>query len=251
MQQLTHKEQKERINDTIKQSRYYLVIVIASLVGLVLLPALKVSDGSIGFVFPQTKVEWFIWAFSRVAVIILSIAIYFSFTDQGWLRASRTPEFKQAEQIMIALSLVKAEEKKDPINPFKWSKLVKTKKVCTMVVMSITTFIAFGQMILNFDIQTFLSYLVTIGMGLVYGIMQMFDSEDMWSIGYLEFAQWRQKLYEKESNEKLAIEQEKKEESIECSTEDEKPLIEPLIEPKQENKKEKLFDKLLKESFND
>lgn len=249
MQQLTHKEQKERINETIKQSRYYLVIVISSLVGLILLPALKVSDGDIGFVFPKTQVEWFIWAFSRVAVIILSVSIFFSFTNQGQLRAVKTREYKQAEKIMIALSLVKATEKKNPISPYKWDRMVKTKKVATMVVMSVTTFIAFGQLILGFDIATFLSYLLTIGMGIVFGVMQMFDSEDMWSYGYLEYAEWKQKLYEKESKEKLAVEQVKIEESNKYSTEEEKSKEEPKIESNKENKKENIFDKIMKETL--
>lgn len=229
--------------DKFKQYRYYLVIIIASLVGLVLIPALKVSDGQVTLAFPESQVEWIIWGITRLCVMALSLTIFISFVNQGHERATYTSEYRTANNIMISLNLVKKGVIKDPIDPHKWERTTKAKKVGSLMFWSLLTFVAFGQLVLNFDVTTFLSYLVTIGMGITFGILSMYETQDMWSIGYLEFAKWSKEKYEKESKEKLTILETKLEETMELSTEEEIKETEAINEPKEH--KTKLFDKLL------
>lgn len=233
--------EKNRMYDIIKLYRYYAIIIIMSLVALILLPALRVSEGDIGWSFPDSQVAWFIWAFTRTCVIIISLVIYVSFVEQGKLRASRTTEYKQANNIMIALSLVKPGEKKDPINPVKWTRTVKARKSIRLIYMSGLSFIAFGQLIIGFDLTTFLSYLWVIGSAILFGVMTMAQSEDIWSVGYLEYAQWRQQMYEKESQSTLEVKIEPK---IEKVVEDKVNLQEEKIGALKEPKKG-ILDKLL------
>lgn len=196
---------EKRLYETIKLYRYYAVIVILSLTALIFLPALKVSNGEIEFNFPKTQLEWFIWGTSRACVMLISLIIFVSFVNQGKLRAARTPEYKKANNIMIALALVKPGEKKDPINPRIWERTTKAKKSVRLIFNSTLSFVAFGQLILGFDIMTFFSYLWVIGSAGLFGFLTMVQSEDVWSVGYLEYAEWRQQKYEMESKSQLEV----------------------------------------------
>lgn len=249
---------KDRIFNSIKSYRYYVIIVLASLVALVLLPALKVSEGTIGWSFPTTQVEWFIWAISRVAVIVLSVTIFFSFVNQGKLKAMQSEEYKKADNIMLQLALVDKSIPRDPVDPKKWERTTKGKKVANLLLTSILSFIAFGQLLLGYDIKTLISYGLSVGMGIAFGFMTMCESMDMWSYGYEEFATWKKLQWEKthpneepqpqaeETQELTELKQEMLEEAKEVGIEEVKEVAAPV----QKNFRAKILSKLMEDDEN-
>ena len=76
------------------------------------------------------------------------------------------------------------------------------KKGTTIFISSALSVIALGQAILSYDWISMLSYVFTLAMGLIFGIMQMKKAEAYWTGEYYEYALEKQKNEEiKESNE--------------------------------------------------
>ena len=181
-----------------EQYAYYLLIGIISFVSLAFLPMLT-SSFDVGYELPKTKAAWLLWAGSRAAVSILNILIFHCFVKQGNVNTKNDPNRLEAEKI---LSIVTEEEEYKPKSPKEFLFGEYSKKVPSILFSTALSLVAFGEAILKFDPVTFLSYLFTVIMAIVWGILEMFKVEEYYKVEMLKYAKNHALELEKEKVEK-------------------------------------------------
>lgn len=197
-----------KISDKLKQNMYYVIIGVVSFVALIFLPFLG-SDLGMGWKIPNTTVGWIVFVVTRLIISVINILIFHSFLEQGKLNVKENPQYKEAVEI---LSLIK-EKDYIPRSPKKWKTQTYGKKGVTIFFSSALATVALTQAILSFDWTSMLSYLFTIIMGLIFGVLQMKASEEYWTEEFNKYA----KLYKKELAEK---EKAKEEENVNTRRQD-------------------------------
>lgn len=181
-----------------EQYAYYLLIGIISFVSLSFLPMLT-SSFDVGYELPKTKAAWLLWAGSRAAVSILNILIFHCFVKQGNVNTKNDPNRLEAEKI---LSIITEEEEYKPKSPKKFFFGEYSKKAPMILFSTAISLVAFGDSILRFDPITFLSYLFTVIMAIVFGVLEMFKVEEYYKVEMLKYAKNHALEIEKEKVEK-------------------------------------------------
>lgn len=171
---------KQLIHDNL----WYGVIAILSIAVLVLFPMIG-SGLPLSATFPDTPVGWAIYIFSKLAVAAINICIFHSFMEQGKLNVSGYWKKLMADEILHKIKQLQA---KIPLSPEEWLKKEYTTKGISIAITSILSCIVLSQVILSFDITIFISFLLTLLIGLVFGVMQLFKSENFWSQDYYDYA---------------------------------------------------------------
>ena len=181
-----------------EQYAYYLLIGIISFVSLAFLPMLT-SSFDVGYELPKTAAAWGLWAGSRAAVSILNILIFHCFVKQGNVNTKNDPNRLEAEKI---LSIIMEEEEYRPRSPKKFFSGEYLKKLPFILFSTALSLLAFGDAILKFDPITFLSYLFTVVMAIVFGVLEMFKVEEYYKVEMLKYAKNHALELEKEKVEK-------------------------------------------------
>lgn len=181
-----------------EQYAYYLLIGVISFVSLAFLPMLT-SSFDVGYELPKTKAAWLLWAGSRAAVSILNILIFHCFVKQGDVNTKNDSNRIEAEKILL---IVTEEEEYKPKSPKKFLFSEYSKKVPSILFSTALSLVAFGEAILKFDPVTFLSYLFTVIMAIVFGVLEMFKVEEYYKAEMLKYAKNHALELEKEKVEK-------------------------------------------------
>lgn len=177
--------------DKIRQYMYYTLIGVLSFLALAFLPLIGSSHMGLCWDFPNTTAGWIVWAASRVAVSVLNVLIFHCFVRQGDLNTQDNEDRKEAEKI---LNRINQKKSKTPISPTKFFAKEYGKKVPLIFIMSIVSLIAFGPILLVFDVAVFLVYLFTVIMSIIFGILEMKKVERYFIRGLLEYAKYIESL---------------------------------------------------------
>ena len=173
----------------IKQGMYYILVGVVSFISLVFLPMIGSTIG-LGWNIPDTTVGWIVWVGSKIIVATLNVLIFHCFMCQAKLNVKDNENYKKAREILIDVKLKEVK----PRSPRKWNAEQYGKKGVTIFITSSMTVVALTQAVLSFDYISMLTYLFTIIMGLICGILQMRTAEEYWTREYLEYALYRQEL---------------------------------------------------------
>lgn len=171
--------------DKIRQYLYYGIIGIVSFIALVFLPMLSSTTG-LGWNIPNTAVGWIVYVVTKLIVAILNVLIFHCFMQQAKVNVADNESYKEARRLLMDIE----DKNIVPIDPRHWEKKQYLKKGTTIFITSILGAFALTQAILSFDFATMLTYLFTIIMGVIFGVIQMKEAEERWTTGYLEFAQY-------------------------------------------------------------
>ena len=185
--------------DKIKQWMYYFIIGIVSFIALVFLPMIG-SDVGLGWNIPNTVVGWVVWVTVKLIVAVLNVLIFHCFMLQAKINIKDNEKYIEANQILIDCK----EKEWNPRGPQAWNKQQYGTKGITIFVTTALSTVALTQALLTFDWMSMLTYLFTIVMGLIFGIMQMKTAEDYWTDEYWQYAKMVQRkvdLAEKEHSE--------------------------------------------------
>lgn len=190
--------------EKIRQYIYYFIIGIISLIALTFLPMIGSAIG-MGWNVPTTTVGWVVWAAVKLIVAVINILIFHSFMCQAKLNIKDNENYKEA---MLILSKAKKEHR--PRSPRKWNAEQYGKKGVTIFVTSALATVALTQAILAFDWVSMLTYLFTIIMCLIFGVLQMKSAENYWIEEFWQYAQ----IVRDTQMEEAELEELKKEEEI-------------------------------------
>lgn len=170
--------------DKIKQWLYYFIIGIVSMIALCFLPMIG-SNVGLGWNLPDTEVGWIVWVTVKVIVAVLNVLIFHCFMMQAKINAKNNPKYVEALEI---LRLTKQKEFV-PRSPSSWNKQQYGQKGVTLFITTALSTVALTQAMLTFDWMSMLTYLFTIIMGLLFGVMQMETAEEYWTDEFWQYAQ--------------------------------------------------------------
>lgn len=172
--------------EKIRAGLYYCIIGIISLIALFFLPALGSSVG-IGLALPTTTAGWIVYIVTKVIIAVINVLIFHCFRLQGKLNVEKHEDYIKAKKI-----LQKDGKHKNtiPFSPSQWNRNQWLSKGITLFLTSILSVFALTQAVLSFDWIAMLTYLFTIIMGLIFGVLQMKKEEEYWTVGYLEYAEY-------------------------------------------------------------
>lgn len=175
--------------DKVRQYLYYILIGVISFLALAFLPMLG-SSQDISWGLPQTSAAWAVWIMSRVAASVLNVLIYHCFIRQGELNTRQNEDRQKAEKMLNKLD--KNKEKK-PIGPAKFLARQYIRKVPMIAASTFLSLLAFGPALLVFDFVVLIAYLFGVIISIVFGILEMKHVEEYYTVGLLEYAEWRVK----------------------------------------------------------
>jgi hypothetical protein len=119
------------------------------------------------------------------AVAVLNVLIIHCFMLQAKLNIKENEKYKEAKEL---LSTNKVKEFV-PRSPNAWNRQQYGQKGVTIFITTSLSTVALTQAMLTFDWMSMLTYLFTIIMGLIFGIMQMKTAEDYWTDEFWQYAQ--------------------------------------------------------------
>lgn len=162
---------------------------------LLFIPMLGTEVG-LNFNIPNTVAGWIVYVATKVIVAGFNLVIFHCFILQGKQNIQQHPKHLEAQKILGNL------EQKEyvPETPGQWYKRTYGFKGTTLFVMSILSAFSLTQAILTFDWPTFLTYLFTLGAGVITGILQKDTTEDWWTNKYLEYAKYKQQKEQQNAN---------------------------------------------------
>lgn len=169
--------------DKIRQWMYYFIIGIVSMIALCFLPMIG-SDIGLGWNLPNTFVGWTVWVVVKLIVAVLNVLIFHCFMLQAKINIKENEKYLEAQEI-LRLNNVKDYV---PRSPNLWNKQQYGTKGATIFITTALSTVALTQAMLTFDWMSMLTYLFTIIMGLIFGVMQMKTAEDYWTDEFWQYA---------------------------------------------------------------
>ena len=219
-------QEDDSIRQTLKQGMYYIIIAVISLISVVFLPMVGTTLG-LGWKLPDTTAGWVVWGVSRAIVATINVLLFHSFMEQAKLNIKDDEHYKEARDILVK---VKKKEHK-PKSPAQWNAAQYGKKGTTIFLSSAMSVVAIGQAVLSYEWATALAYLFTLGMGIIFGIMQMKKAETYWTTEYYEYALMKKRM---EEEQQIAAEEEKPAEQTETHEQIPVCVIEQINKEEQE-----------------
>lgn len=170
--------------DKIKQWLYYFIIGIVSMIALCFLPMIG-SDIGLDWNLPDTEVGWIVWVTVKLIVAVLNVLIFYCFMAQAKLNVKDNPKYVEA------LDILKLTKHKDvaPRSPSSWNRQQYGQKGVVLFITTALSTVALTQAMLTFDWMSMLTYLFTIIMGLIFGVIQMENAEEYWTNEFWQYAQ--------------------------------------------------------------
>lgn len=179
-----------------KQNIYYIVIAIISFITVAFLPMVGSTVG-LQWNLPDTTVGWIVWAVTRLVISIINVLLFYSFMEQAKLNVKDNERYKEANEILLRSK----KKEHEPKSPGKWQAEQYGKKATKIFLGSAMSVVAFGQAILSYDWVSMLSYIFTLAMGLIFGVMQMKKAETYWTTEYYAYALKKQESELEEKQE--------------------------------------------------
>lgn len=152
------------------------------------------SQPGLAWNIPNTTIGWIVYITSKLLVAIINILIFHCFVLQGKANIRENQNFIKANEILSQIDDKETEESQ-PKSPAEWHRGVYGKKATTLFITSALGSVGLTQAILTFDIQSFITYAVTILFGIIFGILAMNNEEIYWTVDYLNYAKRQERLY--------------------------------------------------------
>lgn len=179
-----------------RQWQYYMIIAVLSVIALFFLPMIGTQAG-LALVVPTTVIGWVVYIVSKLLVATLNIMIFHCFIQQGRVNIAKDPAYLEAKAILEECLL---EKEHAPRSPMQWARATYGKKGVTIFITTIISVIGLTQAVLTFDLVSMLTYLFTVIMGIIFGILQMNETEKYWTEEFLDYAKMVQKNKAEEAN---------------------------------------------------
>lgn len=170
-------------SDALRLRLYYILIGVVSLIALGFLPFLG-SEIGLEWNIPNTTVGWIVWVGARIIIAVINVLIYYCFMEQAKLNVRDNASYKKANELLAKCT----QKEVTPRSPRKWNAQQYGKKGTTLFITSGLATVALSQAILTFDWVSLLTYLFTVVIGIVFGVVQMKQAEIYWTTEYYDFA---------------------------------------------------------------
>ncbi len=201
--------EQSSISEYLRLYMYYVVIFVVSVIALVFIPMVGLEAG-LDLNLPDTHSGWIVWGITRALVSVINVMIFHSFMCQGKLNAKKTDSYKEA------IELIGKTKTKEfvPRSPLKFNASQYSTKGLSLFIGTLVSVVGISNAVLSFDWMSFLTYLIVIVMGVVFGVLSMATSEEYWTT---EFKQYVIRLKSEEEEKIKALEDKAKEEALKAT----------------------------------
>lgn len=166
-----------------KRFQYYVIIGVISLIALFFLPMIG-SEAGLQWNLPTTFVGWCVYVISKLLVATINILIFHCFVQQARVNIKDNEKYLEAQRILAASKI----NLEIPRAPSEYMHTIYGKKSVTIFVTTLLSAIGLTQAVLTFDWISMLTYFFTILMGLIFGVIQMNETEQYWTEEYWCYA---------------------------------------------------------------
>lgn len=179
---------EQDVFDKIKTKQYYLIIAAVSMFALFFLPMLGSAAG-IAWSLPTTPAGWVVYVVTKLLIAAINILITHCFVQQGKVNIEKDPAYLEA---LAKYNKVTKEEKLKARSPHQFYAEIYGKKSVGIFLSSLASSVALTQAVLTFDWVMMLTYLFTISMGIIWGILKMKDVETFWTTEFVRYVAERE-----------------------------------------------------------
>lgn len=186
------------IRDKLSLNFYYVLIFILSLVVMVVAPMFNPnSDVSVGTMFPSTHIGWAIYVCTKLFVACVNLLLFHCFVKQARLNV------RDNEKYIEACKIYEMYHPKEytPRGPHEYFTQLYRRKGITIFITSVLSAVVLTNAILSFDLTAFVTYCMTILMGLIFGVLKMKEVEGYWTSEFYDAAiRLKDKLSKEDNN---------------------------------------------------
>lgn len=172
----------------------YIIIIVASLIAGII-PPLIGSIAGLAIAFPTTAAGWLIWSVIQICSAIANCLIFYAFLSQGKDNVKDHPSYLKARELLRVNGINKETLL---ISPQQWERGEWRTKVIWLFVGTLLGGIALTQAVLAFDVVRFICQLFAISFAILFGLLEMKKTEEMYSDYYLEYAEQQVRLKKEE-----------------------------------------------------
>lgn len=201
------------VKETVKKFeayKFYGIIGLLSVIVVFFMPFIS-SEIGMELNLPDTATGWVIYLITKALVVAINLAIFYSFMEQAKLNVRDNPKFIEANEI---LDRYFKDVKPIPMGPEEWTRKQYRGKGISLGITTLLSAVALTNAVLSFNVVTMITYLFTIVMGVIFGVIQMGSAENYWTGQYWEYAIYirdqkepKQPMAEVQKNEVLSTNQ--------------------------------------------
>lgn len=158
---------------------YYCLIFILSLLVMTVAPMFTPSantDLGISAIFPHTPIGWAIYICTKLFVGVVNLLLFHCFVKQAKINIKDNVKYIEACKIYEMYH----PREYNPRSPKEYFGQLYRRKGIMIFLTSILSAMVLTNAILAFDLTAFVTYCMTILMGVIFGILKMKEVEAYW-----------------------------------------------------------------------
>lgn len=190
---------EQNLREKFSLNFYYCLIFLLSLLVMTVAPMFTPNantDLGITTIFPHSVIGWAIYVCTKVFVGVVNLLLFHCFVKQAKLN------IKDNEKYIAACKIYEMYHPKEynPRGPKQYFGQLYRKKGIMIFLTSMLSAVVLTNAILSFDVTAFVTYCMTIVMGLVFGILKMKEVETYWTGEFYDAAMQLQNKYNKQED---------------------------------------------------
>ena len=190
---------EQNLKEKFSLNFYYCLIFLLSLLVMTVAPMFTPSantDLGISAIFPHSVIGWAIYVCTKVFVGVVNLLLFHCFVKQAKIN------IKDNEKYIAACKIYEMYHPKEynPRGPKQYFGQLYRKKGIMIFLTSMLSAIVLTNAILSFDVTAFVTYTMTIVMGLIFGILKMKEVETYWTGEFYDAAMLLQTKYQKQED---------------------------------------------------
>ena len=164
--------------DYFKNIAYYVMIGLVSLLLLFVIPLFSGAlYGDFTAYFPETMEGWIVWLVLRISSAVGNMALFILFKLQAKKNILGNANYQEACDILDTLA-ARAAKVRRPRSPWRMNFDDYIVKGASLVVMTLVSTITITALVISFDIISFISMIVTVVLGILFGWTTMINNEE-------------------------------------------------------------------------
>lgn len=178
---------------------YYILVFILSLLIMTVAPMFSPSantDLGLEAIFPHTPVGWAIYVCTKLFVGAVNMLIFHCFVKQANVNVKDNANYIEASKIYGTYH----PKEYNPRSPKEFFGQLYGRKGVTLFLTSVLSSIVLTNAILSFDMTAFVSYCMTVAVGIIFGILVMKNVEVYWTVEFYDSAIKLQNKYKKQED---------------------------------------------------
>lgn len=190
---------EQNLREKFSLNFYYCLIFLLSLLVMTVAPMFTPSantDLGISAIFPHSVIGWAIYVCTKLFVGVVNLLLFHCFVKQAKIN------IKDNEKYIAACKIYEMYHPREynPRGPKQYFGQLYRKKGVMIFLTSMLSAVVLTNAILSFDVTAFVTYCMTIVMGLVFGILKMKEVEAYWTGEFYDAAMQLQNKYQKQED---------------------------------------------------